>query len=279
MKRKIILSSLIGLGLSASAAEIAHWGLDEGTATSFGESGSDFYMDQSGNGNDLATWADFTTPEGSSDRPFTTVPQTGAPNPGSLHFVGNDDLYTGGKMINAVSFDSSWTVEASFKADSSHWGVIVGKDGDTGGPPPFSLKFRDDNLLEVGFWNDDTSSVQFFATSSALNLAEWYSVAVTFDGADAKIYLKGASDADYLLAAQTAAAGGNLHPFDSTWTVGRGQWNGGNTDWFQGYIDEVKISDVALDPTQFVAVPEPATLGMLALVGGGMLWVRKRFMI
>ena len=27
------------------------------------------------------------------------------------------------------------------------------------------------------------------------------------------------------------------------------------------------------------AIPEPATLGMLALVGGGMVWIRKRFMI
>jgi hypothetical protein len=31
--------------------------------------------------------------------------------------------------------------------------------------------------------------------------------------------------------------------------------------------------------TTITAIPEPATLGMLALMGGGMLWIRKRFMI
>lgn len=106
MKRIVVLLALIGLGLSASASEIAYWRLDEGTATSFGSDGNDFYMDQSGNGNHLATWWTGSTPDGSSDRPFTTVPQTGAPNNGSLHFVGGDDLYTVGKMIETYAFDS-----------------------------------------------------------------------------------------------------------------------------------------------------------------------------
>ncbi len=31
--------------------------------------------------------------------------------------------------------------------------------------------------------------------------------------------------------------------------------------------------------TEFNVIPEPATLGMMTLLGGGMLWIRKRFMI
>ena len=31
--------------------------------------------------------------------------------------------------------------------------------------------------------------------------------------------------------------------------------------------------------TEYTVIPEPATLGMVALMGGGMLWIRKRLMI
>ncbi len=35
--------------------------------------------------------------------------------------------------------------------------------------------------------------------------------------------------------------------------------------------------DVGLNQTTLYAIPEPATLGMVALMGGGILWIRKRF--
>jgi len=37
--------------------------------------------------------------------------------------------------------------------------------------------------------------------------------------------------------------------------------------------------DAGNDWTEFTVIPEPATLGMVALMGGGMLWIRKRLMI
>jgi len=37
--------------------------------------------------------------------------------------------------------------------------------------------------------------------------------------------------------------------------------------------------DPGNDWTEFTVVPEPATLSMVALLGGGMLWIRKRFTI
>jgi len=30
---------------------------------------------------------------------------------------------------------------------------------------------------------------------------------------------------------------------------------------------------------QVTVIPEPATLGMVAFLGGGMLWIRRKFMI
>jgi hypothetical protein len=37
----------------------------------------------------------------------------------------------------------------------------------------------------------------------------------------------------------------------TNWSIGRGMFNNGVTDWSNAFIDEVKISDVALTPDQF----------------------------
>ncbi len=39
------------------------------------------------------------------------------------------------------------------------------------------------------------------------------------------------------------------------------------------------FSFTTFDDMEIVAIPEPATLGLFALLGGGMLWIRKRFTI
>ncbi|MBA3480607.1 MAG: PEP-CTERM sorting domain-containing protein, partial [Pirellulales bacterium] len=61
-------------------------------------------------------------------------------------------------------------------------------------------------------------------------------------------------------------------------TVGRGMFGGGITDWSDALIDEVRISDTALPLNQFlfVAVPEPATGAMLAAALGAVGLRRRR---
>ena len=59
-----------------------------------------------------------------------------------------------------------------------------------------------------------------------------------------------------------------------------GNWQDGDmtvgNNW-PGYIDELRISDVALLPSQFLcaAIPEPSTLALFAL-GGGLLAAKRR---
>ena len=75
------------------------------------------------------------------------------------------------------------------------------------------------------------------------------------------------------------------------WTVGHGQFGGSPGDFFLGMIDEVRLTNTPLDPSQFlfaesdvpsaaagtaVGVPEPAALGLAGLAIGGALLARRR---
>ena len=41
------------------------------------------------------------------------------------------------------------------------------------------------------------------------------------------------------------------------WSVGRGYYDGEVNGWFQGWIDEVRICDVALAPEDFLFANRP----------------------
>jgi hypothetical protein len=70
--------------------------------------------------------------------------------------------------------------------------------------------------------------------------------------------------ADPRLAVGTTS-GGDWHAGE--WSVGRGLYNGGHGDRAYGFVDEVRISNSALAPSEFLAaVPEPAS-GAVILLG------------
>jgi hypothetical protein len=71
---------------------------------------------------------------------------------------------------------------------------------------------------------------------------------------------------------------GRSADWDRQWTIGRGEFEGTPADFFDGIIDEVRITNMPLEPSQFLfappggsglaaAVPEPATalLSLLAV--------------
>ena len=294
MKRIIALLILLGLVGTASASTIAYWRFEDGTAgTEHPGDQDDWYLDSSGNGNHLSSWWDQSRPMATTDRPFTAVPQTGAANNLALDFdngtggtEGADDLGTfgngGGKMVESYNFVNGWTMEASFKArDLDHWQVFMGKDGKRGlgAEQPFSFKLAPSaESFGIRTLFLDNNDDFHFIDSAPIAVDTWYSIAATYDNTDFKVYLKGEADADYILIGSHATSvGGDLGVLNSgTWTVGRGMWDGNPVDFFNGQIDEVRISDTALNPSEFIAIPEPATLGLFGLIGGGMLWIRRR---
>ena len=210
--------------------------------------------DEAGGDDALRTYDFNSAPFYRSNVPATTVTATGAANTRSLEFTPNDDIYTAQPgSLNAHDFPE-FTVEASFNADVITWQNIVGKDGKP--TPllvaPLQLKIRDDTdrlqieIIDAFGQEKQVQSIDPIVTG------RWYHAAAVSDGTRLSLYLDDTTvEGGYVLQGFVDVSGG-LFPSDATWVVGRGFFNGGIADWFDGHIDEVRISDAALSPSQFL---------------------------
>jgi hypothetical protein len=225
--------------------------------------------------------------------------RSGLPNTLSLDFgpggddAGqNDDNFTQGKPIQTKLF-TAMTVEVAFRMDSiGGFQAIMGKDGkplgdapgeDNSPVPPFKLMVRGDNFPNAinnqlfVEWIDGDGTLNaddhFLAGGETVQVDKWYHVAVTLSPNAAQLWVAGETGPyvlkDSLTGQDFTGPSGEILVQDPTpWSVGRGMFNNGVTDWSNAHIDEVRISDTALSPSQFLfaAVPEPCSVA-LSLVG------------
>ena len=300
LKMRGVLAAAVLVGIVASAASaqtVAHWRFEEGAAdveftppATDGGPGSGLALDSSGNGNVLRTYAGFTNPVYRADVPFNPVPRTGAPNALSLQFTPNEDLYSEGAPINNRPLNQ-FTIEASVKFNNlDGWQTFLGKDG-------FQFANSDPNLASLYFQlaNDaenqdrvafkvhqaDGTFVDVYSDAPVM-AGQWYNFAAVLsnDGTAGdpndqtiSLYMRDSATGQYVLQSQEPFIGGMAHQ-DRNWTVGRGMYANNPGDWINGFVDEVRISDVALAPSQFLGVPEPSSLSVLALAG--LLALRRR---
>jgi hypothetical protein len=154
----------------------------------------------------------------------------------------------------------------------------VGTGGglDPAGPlPAFNVKLFDNNTLNVETF-DGAGAPHLITANAPVSAATWYKFAVVNDGSMLQLYLD--SGGGYVLQSdQEAVSGGALFNNDSVWAVGRG-WFFGVNDFFDGQIDEVRISDVALQPSQFLfsPIPEPSSASLTALGLAGCGWAARK---
>lgn len=176
----------------------------------------------------------------------------------------------------------AWTIEASINPNAATvaggFHTFVGRDGN-------HVAVADPNLAPVYFsvrpngrlaiqYTDIAKAIYTVQDANAMTANQWYNVAAVSDGTNLFLYKASLDGNGYQLVGSTAENSTNtalavpVAPYATMsdgstwgWTVARGRYgtssapSGDHTDRFYGYIDEVRISDTALKPTQLLFAP------------------------
>ncbi len=240
-------------------------------------------IDSSGNGNHLYTWDNNTTGhQYSTNVTLAAALQSGLDNDFSIRNNGGFPATFTWSLNSAPTVDieplklAAWTIEASiFSTNVGSHRTFVGRDGrgSTGDTNRAPLYFKTFNgQLQILFTDEAGNSYDLVDPTGNLSLNSWYNVAAVSDGTTLSLY-KDAGAGYQLVNSMALVAGDTRLNYDDTgsttagdtqwgWTVGRGRYGGStlqnqsHVDRWLGNIDEVRISDVALAPSQFLFEPE-----------------------
>jgi hypothetical protein len=248
-----VATMLLGGPPQAKADPIAYWRFEEGAGTTF--------SDSSGNGHTgtLSGGATFSTLV-----PVNPIPQTGATNSFSLLLNGRNGF---GMVSDSPSLHpaNAITLEAWFRLTSnSSTALLFGRQFNAGTANSYQLGLRPD--LFFGLTNSSGVS-QTIDTSFFPSLFQWYFVAGTWDGSTMRLFVDGAEIGSLPFT-------GPIGYFRTNPVlIGADDDGAGVFGFFPGNLDEIRISDTALSPSQFlnapapapVPVPEPSSLTLLGL--------------
>ncbi|MBN2684565.1 MAG: hypothetical protein JXR40_04755 [Pontiellaceae bacterium] len=210
--------------------------------------------DGSGNGNHLTAWTS-SWMKWSSD---SMMGDFGMVYNNHWPAAGTDSTYN--PYLSGIDAESitpaQWTIETRFKCYGANWDnnyqTIVGRDGYQvgGSSSPAAALYLSIRGTELAIEYVDVSGVSHSAVTSGLGLQynQWYDVAAVSDGATLKLWVNGTIAA----LSELSSAGTALGLGYGTWSVARGMYNNGHVDRFNGVVDAVAVSGVALEPGSFV---------------------------
>lgn len=272
----MMITAVLAVSLPASAATVAYWDFENSTLTGGAPTDGQSFDDGS-NGNGYYGTTDNVSGYlmrgwGSTYGPsFSSTTPTGSGF--SMRNVDQDGyVYSDGTADPLVAWAPlQWTIEATFKLDADRvdaqwWETLISRDGAGDNNPgnASSLYFQKtwDNYFRVDF---ATVGGERFEASSISNgyqveADRWYSMAATSDGTTLSLWINGISGiSGWVLVAQTDMSGAIDSTMDSNpanWVFGRG-WYNGQADKITGYMDNIRFSDVALTPYEFLSVASP----------------------
>ena len=270
-----VLVCVVGLSLmlwagSASGALVNYWSCDAADAVGVG--GTDV-GDTIGGKTGVATgwW-------GSTD-PSVRVPgATGVAN-SAAEVYSDAAVDNGGYLTQLLTLGTgtNFTFEAMFRFDSYGYrhGYLVWRGGG-----PIELNFRP----EYGAYNVTAAigGTFLFATNPvyALTAGTWYDIALTYDGTTASLYVTPYSPTATANLLQSVTMPG-LTATHATQGLGLGTGDDGKYG-IDGAFDWAAVSNTALTPAEITTniqrnspIPEPATMGLLAL-GACLPLLRRR---
>jgi hypothetical protein len=233
-------------------------------------------VDSSFNGNDLYTFFEADRPTFSADVPAGVIPQTGSPNRSCLdtRSEGLRNVYTHSEFSHAAPFDiqkiapAQWTIEASVNSAKRLGEVqtIVGRDTHFSlkghpDPPRLAFEINADKRFAIAYFDAANRRHEAIGKEPVVEANRWYHVAAASDGRTLRLYVDALDGHGYLLRASTELPGEGSTALgkgddDAEWTIGRGWKDSHAHNRFQGLIDEVRVSDVALSPSEFLFAPK-----------------------
>jgi hypothetical protein len=179
------------------------------------------------------------------------------------------------KLTNSLTIEAYIYVQPLISGNSD--GNIVFRGDNSAGFDPFKLAvgLGGNPASVLGFAITDPSNNNV-TVSTTIPLNQWIAVAGTLDGSTGQmdLYVNG------VLANSTVTSLrpiGDLGGSEPGVGIGALQSAAGflGPEYFHGMIDEVRISDTALSPSQLLSAPEPGSLVLLA-AGLSVLTFRRR---
>jgi hypothetical protein len=226
---------------------IAHWNFNSGTeGTSFSVRPVD---DLSGNAYLMYGYDNVVGPSYSAE----TASQSGL----SCRTNIPQDGYTQDPGINNWS-PAEWTIEVSVRFSRLEgWTTVVGRDGSSWpGTAKADFYFQKNginNHFRLDFAAVDGGRY-ILEAPFAVTAGTWYHVALVCDGSKVSMHVDGGDGEGYQMVASTSLSGTNnaLATSGANWIFGRGWYSGKQVDHVDGFIDDVRFTEGALKPAQFL---------------------------
>jgi hypothetical protein len=257
--RSLATAGLILVTFPSFAGIVAYWRFEEGTGIARDETGR---YDA-----DLINFEDSEYEGWSTDVFAPIIPLTGQTNAGSIRMQGGSEYVDFSNWEN-MYLGTSFTIEFFMKPDMP---VIASA---TFGLEPVSALFLP-LIVSSGdlYWRPQFQEHLEFVPADLVIIGQWQHVALVKEPGEYSIYINGMLQYNGLLPAGTDGPywfPGTDRPGDRT--------IGGDSGTFRGWIDEFRISSVALTPDQFLIAPEPSTFLLMGIGTAALaLYSRRRF--
>ncbi|MBB5350573.1 hypothetical protein HNR46_000801 [Haloferula luteola] len=262
---------------------VGYWNFEEGSADAsvpYAPANANQFdgslTDLSGNGNGFSTWnRDWHAYR--SQVPGNVTPQTGESNELSLQNL-NDFPAISAMGTSLTSWaPETWTIEAAIRPNDATQGyqTFIGRDsqgasGTDYGLASFYFAINPEGALRVVFADRARNAWALNSSPGLVQDGQWHAVAATSDGKTLSIFLKNltAGDAEYTRVGQldisastdpalTAGVGDGGDWDAGVFTLARGLFNGGHTDRFLGFIDDVRFTEGVLETSAFLYSAPP----------------------